>query len=131
VHPTALYQTPANRFPFRALAAYAGRAPLGGGREVALACLMVARLGAALLPPAPVPAAARATRARAARGWLASLALPAALRATLARAADASAHDAGEMAAALSAVASAAKKHLDPSSVTELERLASRLEPPR
>ena len=32
------------RFPFPALAALAGRLPLGGGREVALAALMTARL---------------------------------------------------------------------------------------
>lgn len=108
------------RFPFRALAAHAGSAPLGRGREVALACLMAARLSsqASLALPAPV----RASRAAGASRWFASLALPTALRAPLSRVASASVTDsAPDLAAALGAVIAASRKHLDEPSVSELE----------
>jgi hypothetical protein len=114
-------------FPFRALAAYAGRAPLGRGREVALACLMAARLSAPGLG-APLPQAVRAARAAGASRWFASLALPAPLRAPLVRVATASASDsASELAEALIAVIAAAQKHLDEASVAELDGVVQRL----
>ena len=107
---------------------HAGRAPLGGAREVALGCLMAARLVAGTLPPDPLPLAVRAARAKAARTWLASLALPAPVRAPLARVADASGRDApAELAAALGAVIAAARRQLDAASITELESLAGRI----
>lgn len=115
-------------FPFRALATYAGHAQLGRGREVALACLMVARLstpgsGAPLAPPI------RAARAAGAIRWFASLKLPTGLRAPLARVAAASAREsAPELAEALVAVIAAARKHLDEGSVAELEGVVKRLE---
>ena len=93
-------------FPFRALATYAGHAPLGRGREVALACLMAARLSA---PVAGAP-----------------LAVP--LRAPLTRVAAASARDsAPELADALGAVIVAARKHLDAASLAELDGVVRRL----
>jgi len=108
-------------FPFRALASYAGHAPLGRGREVALACLMAARL-AAPGPGAPLPGPIRAARATGASRWFASLALPTPLRAPLTRVAAASARDsAPELSEALGAVIAAARKHLDEASVAELE----------
>jgi hypothetical protein len=114
-------------FPFRALAAYAGHAPLGRGREVALACLMVARLSAPV-PGAPLPAAVRAARAAGASRWFASLALPTPLRAPLTRVAAASAREsATELADALGAVIAAARKHLDEASLAELEEVVKRL----
>jgi hypothetical protein len=114
-------------FPFRALAAYAGRAPLGSGREVALACLMVARL-AAPGPGAALPVAVRASRAAGASRWFASLKLPSGLRAPLARVAAASAREsAEELAEALRAVIGAARKHLDEASITEMEGVVRRL----
>lgn len=78
-------------FRFRALAALAGRAPLGGPREAALACLLAARLAAPLVAGAPVTFddAARAARAAGARTWLASMAVPAAARVPAARLFDA------------------------------------------
>jgi hypothetical protein len=85
------YALAAPRFPFRALAALAGRSPLGGEREVALATLLAARLVMGALPPQPLPQGVRATRANGARAWLASLALPAALRQAFARLVDATA----------------------------------------
>ena len=117
------------RFPCRALAARAGRAPLGGEREVALACWLGARLALALLPPEPVPEPVRAARASAARGWLANLALPAATRAPLSRLVDASGGDSlPGAAAAIRRVLGAASAQLDAASVAELERIADALE---
>lgn len=74
-------------FRFRALASLAGRAPLGGPRELAIACFIGARLAAALTPGSTLPHddATRAARATGARAWLASAALPAPTRASVAR----------------------------------------------
>jgi len=114
-------------FPFRALAAYAGHAQLGRGREVALACLMIARLSAPG-PGAPLPAPMRAARAAGASRWLASLKLPSSLRAPLARVAAASAQESSsELAEALDAVIAAARKHLDEASIAELDGVVRRL----
>ncbi|HVT38077.1 MAG TPA: hypothetical protein VHE78_03470, partial [Gemmatimonadaceae bacterium] len=72
-------------FPFRALALLAGRSPLGGPRETALATLIAARLAAAAAPPASLSGAIRAARAEAARAWITSVTLPAPERAALLR----------------------------------------------
>ena len=117
----------ATAFPFPALAALAGRLPLGGGREVALAVLVVARLGVVLLPPTVLDADERQARASGARVWLASLALPAPVRVPLARAIDASADDAAAMSSALRALSAAAGQWLDGSATLELDRLVRRL----
>jgi hypothetical protein len=114
-------------FAFPALAGLAGRLPLGAGREVALAVLTVARLGAVLLPPDSLAGEERHARAAAARVWLASLALPAPLRVPLARAIDASATGPMPMSGALRAVAAAAGSHLDDGASLELDRLVRRL----
>lgn len=122
--PYALAPT---QFPFPALAALAGRLPLGGGREVALAVLTVARLAVVLLPPDALPAEERQARAQGARVWLASLALPAPLRVPLARSIDASAAGAGPMATALRGLAAAAAGYLDGGAALEVDRLVRRL----
>jgi hypothetical protein len=114
-------------FPFRALAAYAGRAPLGRGREVALACLMAARLSAPTRG-APLAAPVRAARAAGASRWFASLALPTPLRAPLARVAAASARESvAELGEALAAVIAASRRHLDEASLAELDGVVQRL----
>ena len=114
-------------FPFRALAAYAGRAPLGRGREVALACLMAARLSTPGFAE-PLPPPVRAARAAGASRWFASLALPTPLRAPLGRVASASVSEsASELVDALNAVIAAARKHLDEPSVAELDGVVQRL----
>jgi hypothetical protein len=114
-------------FPFRALAEYAGRAQLGRGREVALACLMAARLSTPVAG-SPLPAPVRAARATGASRWFASLALPSAIRTPLTRVAAASAREsASELAEALGAVIVAARKHLDEGSLAELEGVVRRL----
>src|SRR5690242_14493853 len=63
-------------FRFRALAMHAGRAALGGDREVALTCFAVARLAAGTRPPFMLAAGDVATRCTAAKQWLSSLTLP-------------------------------------------------------
>jgi len=104
-----------------------GCAPLGRGREVALACLMAARL-ASPARGAMLPAAVRTARAAGATRWFSSLALPTPLRAPLARVATASAGDnAADLAAALGTVIAAARKHLDDASLAELEGIVRRL----
>jgi hypothetical protein len=121
------YAVPPIEFPFRSLAAYAGRAPLGRGREVALACLMAARLSAPGLG-APLPTPVRTARAAGASRWFASLAVPTALRAPLARVAAASAREStSELGDALGEVIAAARKHLDDGSIAELEGVVQRL----
>jgi hypothetical protein len=121
------YAVPPIIFPFRALAAYAGRAPLGRGREVALACLMAARLSAPGLGTA-LPAPVRAARAAGASRWFASLAVPTALRAPLARVATSSAREStSELGQALGDVIAVARKHLDEASIAELDGLVQRL----
>ena len=111
-------------FRFRALAALAGRAPLGGPREVALATYLLARLVDDCLPHRDVAAAARAERSAAARGWLGSVALPAPVRAPLTKLADATAGDLANVTQALAAVMSAVDGYLDTASRVELDRLA-------
>lgn len=115
-------------FSFPALAAAAGRAPLGGAREVVLACFMAARLSAAVLPPVALSEAGRAARAASARAWLASLSLPAAMRIPLARLVDATGgDDRAALAAALDGVTAVTAPHLDPAARSELADLSAAL----
>lgn len=114
-------------FPFPALAALAGRLPLGGGREVALAALLTARLAEGAMPEEGLPIAERVSRASAAKVWLASMALPAATRVPFARLVDATTGPASAIGAAVRAVMSATDAFLDSASTQELDRLARRL----
>ena len=126
---TPPYGLAAVRFPCRALAARAGRTPLGGEREVALACWLGARLVTAFLPPFPLAPALRTSRAAAARVWLAGLTLPAATRTALSRLVDASGGDSPPAAAAaVRRVVGAASAQLDAASLAELGRIADALE---
>jgi len=115
------------RFPFPALATLAGRLPLGGGREVALACLLVARLAASVSGREASALPDRLTRATAAKVWLASMALPTATRAPIARCIEATTGTGLQVAGALRSLVAAAGSHLDSASVQELERLARQL----
>lgn len=114
-------------FPFPALAALSGRLPLGGGREVALATLLIARLASGLSGPDPMSAPDRVARAASAKVWLASLALPAATRVPFARCVEATAGTPLQVAGALRSLVAAATPHLDGASVHELERLTRQL----
>jgi hypothetical protein len=119
------FAVPPIRFPFRALAAHAGRAPLGGEREVALAVLMVARLSHGALGPSALSAAQRMERATAAKAWLASLAVPARARPALVRALDATACDDEAIAAALGDLVSVVAQWLDAPSMAELRAVTA------
>jgi hypothetical protein len=114
------FAVPPIRFPFRALAARAGRAPLGGEREVAMAALMVARLSADALREGALGAQQRAERAAAAKAWLASIAVPARARPPLTRALEATAHDGAAIAAAVDDLVTTAAPWLDKGSMAEL-----------
>ena len=111
-------------FRFRHLAAFAGKAPIGGAREVALAALVVARLAADCREDMGEEPGSRATRCAAAKTWLGTLALPASVRTALTRCADASAiaHPPG-VAQELSALSKAVKEYLDPLACGELDAL--------
>ncbi len=117
-------------FPFPALAAGAGDAPLGGHREVLLACFVAARLAydAVDTGAGPVPPSLRRTRARGARTWLGSLAVPAGVRGPVGKLIEASAgDDAGALHTALIAVIAVTAAYLDSASRSDLDRLAQAL----
>jgi hypothetical protein len=114
-------------FPYRQLAALAGRAPIGGAREVVLACFLAARLAGDRLA-GPLPDGARATRGTGAKGWLSTLAIPTPVRTPLARCLELSATGTlGELGAAVGALALASAEYLEPAARAELDALATLL----
>jgi hypothetical protein len=121
--PFALEPTP---FPFPNLASLAGRAGMGGPREVALACLVVGRLVAETCAPGSILTAdQRRTRAHSARQWLAAAALAAGMRAALGRLADATTDgDPDALKDALESVITVTASQLEQGSRLELARLA-------
>ena len=117
------------RFRFRALAACAGRASLGGDREIAMACLVGGRLVSGLLPPYAIAAADTKARSTAAKHWLSSLSLPAPVRSALTHLADAVAGgNRKTTAAAVMHLVSVAQRSIDDASASELVAVASNLE---
>ncbi len=115
-------------FAFRALAALAGRAPLGGPRETAIATLIAARLVAGVLEPFPLLQPLRKARADAAKLWLSSVSLPATVRTSVLKLIDATTVDDRRIVAqALGKVTDVTAPHLDRGARSELERLAARL----
>jgi hypothetical protein len=116
-------------FRFRALASLAGRAPLGGPREVALATYLVARLVDDCVPTRELPLDARAVRSSAARGWLSNVALPATVRAPLTRLAEVTGGggEASDISTALASAITATSAYLDTAARLELDRLARAL----
>ena len=123
--PYALAPTP---FRFPALASLAGRAPLGGEREVALATYLAARLAHDSLADRGISQPVRAERAVGAKSWLSTLSLPPSIRPALARLVDASAADADGVGVALRAVIAATSSRLDAAARKELNRLAESFE---
>ena len=124
------YALAAPEFPLRQLAALAGRAPIGGAREVALACFVAARLAAEQLVPEDqrMSALARAQRAAGAKGWLGTLALPAAVKAPLGRCVEHSGEGArGTLAQDVATLLGAAEPWLDAPARGELQALARSL----
>ena len=116
-------------FPIPHLAGLAGRAPIGGAREVALACFVAARLAAECGDrPAELPDPARAARVAGAKGWLSTLALPGELRLPLIRCMESTAVGPARLVAQeLSALAAVGAGYLDGGSRAELETLAAAL----
>ena len=115
-------------FRFRHLAGLAGRAPIGGAREVALACFVAARLAAECVIASDDPPRDREARYAGAKAWLATMALPAPVRGSVARCAELSVSGAaGDMAQEISALTQAAAAHLDAGSRAELSTLSALL----
>jgi hypothetical protein len=129
--PVALppYALAAPVFRFRHLAALAGRAPIGGAREVALACFVAARLAADCCDPTlELEEGARASRCAGAKAWLGTMSIPAPVRSPVAKCAESSATaDAKVMAPLVVNLAKAAESFLDAPARGELDALASRL----
>jgi hypothetical protein len=123
--PRAPYSLEPNSFPLPALAALAGRAPLGGPRETALACFVVGRLIASSAAPAAAGSEQGRERLQGVKHWLGSAALAANLRQALAKAAEcASEGDRAGVKSALDSVMTVTANHLDPVARLELARLA-------
>ncbi|HLV25812.1 MAG TPA: hypothetical protein VKZ41_05840 [Gemmatimonadales bacterium] len=116
------YATAPVRFRFPALAALAGRSPLGGRREAVLGTLQVARL-VAVAGDANFDPAARAERSAATQSWLAAIALPDQLRAALTDALNAAGNDPDTAADALKRVLDVVSPSLDEPSRSELKAL--------
>ena len=115
-------------FRFRALASNAGRASLGGDREVGLACFAIARLGAGLLPPVTLAAADAAARAASVRHWLSSITLSGPARSAAVAVIDAISGGGRQASAkALRELASVVAAHLDVASTGEINELADEL----
>jgi hypothetical protein len=122
------YSLAPNEFPFRALAALAGRAQIGGGREVVLATLVAARLTLGAVSPNRLPLKAREARAGGARNWLLSIALPQNSRTVYLRLLEATGTDDIEyLGRSFAQVIELADPHLDPASRLELGRLVHRI----
>jgi hypothetical protein len=122
------YALAAPEFRFPALAALAGRRPLGGEREVVLAVFVCVHIVIGALPGSGISAESRARRAAGARAWLAAVALPAGARAPFARLIDAAAQDeAPTLRQALRTVLDTIGRTLDAPSRREVERLEAEL----
>jgi hypothetical protein len=123
------YALSAPVFRFRHLAALAGRAPIGGAREVALACFVAARLVSDCSDPAlDLDEVSRAARCAGAKGWLGTIAIPSPVRTPVAKLAEASATaDPAVMAPLVASLAKAAESFLDAASRSELDVLMAKL----
>jgi hypothetical protein len=124
------YAVPPTEFRFPALAALAGRAQLGGDREVALALYVAARLAQDCHSTSALSDASRAERASSAKTWLSTFALPVAVKPVIARLIETTSGDPAAIADDLRAVVASARAYLDIQSQVELERLAASLAAP-
>jgi hypothetical protein len=116
-------------FRFKALASHAGRASLGGDREIALACFAIARLAAGMLPPFLLAPGESATRIANTKQWLSAIALSPAIRAACSGAADAVATNNRRVAmTAISTLIETCAGHLDQGSIAELHELMAELD---
>ena len=123
--PRAPYSLEPYAFPFPALAALAGRAPLGGQRETALACFVVGRLVAAASAPGATSSEHGRERLQGVKHWLGSAALAAPLKQALTKAAECAAEDdRNGVKTALESVMTVTANQLDQTARLELARLA-------
>ncbi|HJQ20839.1 MAG TPA: hypothetical protein VJ867_10850 [Gemmatimonadaceae bacterium] len=124
--PRAPYSLAPNSFPLPALAGSIGRAPLGGPREIALACFVVGRLvHDAAYEADLLTGDQRRIRAQGTRQWLGSAALPGGIRSALVRLADSTVSmDSNAVRAALESVMTVTANQLDSGARLELGRLA-------
>ncbi|MDB4913141.1 MAG: hypothetical protein JWM95_785 [Gemmatimonadetes bacterium] len=127
-HTLPPYAIPAPTFRFWHLANLAGRAPIGGAREVALACFVAARLAADSVVTLEEAGPARVARCAGAKAWFGTLALPPAVRTHAIKCAELSV-DAGAalLGQELGGLTLAASPYLDGPSRGELDSLASTL----
>ena len=126
--PQPPFALAATAFRFRALAALAGRLPLGGEREVAMATFVAARLAVAALGAQPLTEDVRKARAAGARQWMGALTLPAGTRSAVIQLAEASANgDREGLAGCVERVTAQAAAVLDVPSRGELRLLAAAL----
>jgi hypothetical protein len=123
--PRAPYGLEPTAFPFPALATMAGRAPLGGPREIALACFLVARIAGDATSEHPVLTGdQRMERAQGVKHWLGGATIPAPVKNALSRLADATTNeDRSVMKAALESVMAVTANQLDSGARLELGRL--------
>ncbi|MEO7085255.1 MAG: hypothetical protein ABI442_09010 [Gemmatimonadaceae bacterium] len=115
-------------FRFNALASLAGRAAIGGRREIALATYLAARLAQDALPDREIPQASRVERCAHAKQWLAALALPASVRPALVDLIDASSKECADVSKGLQAAIAAVTESLDKNARAELVDLAAALD---
>ena len=115
-------------FRFRALTTLAGRLPLGGERELAMAVLMGARLADGCTVRESLSPELRKVRGQGARHWLGTLTLPATARTAAQLVADASGGESREgVATALDRLVTLAAQVLDAPSRAELTQLLALL----
>jgi len=127
--PSPPYALEPLSFRFAAIATLAGRAPIGGQREVAIATYVVARLAHDAAPERSIPAPIREARATAAKNWLAAVTLPQTVRPALLKVIDRTTQDSSEAtAAAVRGVITVTATFLNPSARAELTDLAERIE---
>ena len=123
--PLPPYALEPTAFPFPALAAMAGRAALGGPRESALACFLVARLVGEFASGDRLPPDQQRTRVQGVKHWLGAVAVPAPLKAALTKLAESTVSGDREVAkSALDSVIAVTANQLDPGARLELSRLA-------
>ena len=114
-------------FTLPALASCAGRAPVGGDRELTLGVWMSARLALAMLPPISLSPVERTLRADKAKNWLGSLTVPQPARLAFLRAFDATATYPMQAADALAELATTVTGHIDAASQQEVAEIIVRL----
>ena len=124
--PRAPYSLEPCTFAFPALASLAGRAPLGGPRELALACFLASRILRDSLTAADLLTAEQLQhRIQSAKHWLGSAAIQAPARTALARLVEASStRDRSAIRASFEVVMTVTANQLDQGARLELVRLA-------